>query len=278
MPRVAADTSGRPGEAAWLRRYDAGAYPPFVVTVDLAVLTIRDGMLCALLVKRGGHPYRGWWALPGGHVQHGQESVDEAAARELHEETGIDSSAAGLYLEQLRTYAEPRRDPRIAAGLHVTSVAYVALTADLPDPVGGSDAAMARWWPVVDLDLAAQRTAWESTQSYEGAAPALAFDHALMLDDAVHRARAKLEYTTLASTFVTEPFTLSELRRVYQAVWGSAPDLANFRRKVLSVPGFLVVEDDAPRVRNEAAGRPPVLYRRGPAVAMVPPMAQAGRR
>jgi 8-oxo-dGTP diphosphatase len=271
---AAAAAGGRRGEAAWLRGYDPGEYPPFTVAVDLAVLTIRDGMLCALLVKRGEHPYRGWWALPGGHVRHGQESVDEAAARELCEETGIETASAGLHLEQLRTYALPHRDPRMAAGLHVTSVAYVALTADLPELNGGTDAVMARWWPIADLDLAAQCSCWESGSSYAGDATSLAFDHSVILVDALLRARAKLEYTTLAATFLAEPFTLTELRRVYEAVWGSAPDLANFRRKVLSVPDFLLPVDGHRRPSGDMGGRPSGLYRRGPARQMVPPMTQ----
>jgi len=274
---VTAAAGGRRGEAAWLRAYDPGEYPPFTVAVDLAVLTIRDGRLCVLLVKRGEHPYRGWWALPGGHVRHGQESVDEAAARELCEETGIETASAGLHLEQLRTYASPHRDPRIAAGLHVTSVAYVVLTADLPGPKAGTDAVMAQWWPIADLDLAAQRSGWECGSSYAGQAPSLAFDHSVILGDAVQRARAKLEYTTLAATFLAEPFTLTELLQVYEAVWGSAPDLANFRRKVLSVPDFLVPVNGDRRPSGDTGGRPSALYRRGMAQQLVPPMTQPRR-
>jgi 8-oxo-dGTP diphosphatase len=277
MIAISEASGGRRGEATWLRRYDPGAFPRFAVTVDLAVLTIRSGLLCALLVERGEHPYRGWWALPGGHVQHGSESVEEAAVRELGEETGIQVSAAGLHLEQLRTYADPRRDPRIAVGLHVASVAYVALTADLPEPEGGSDAVRARWWPVNDLDLVAQRERWFARKPFDGAAVPLAFDHAVILDDAVQRATAKLEYTTLAATFMSEPFTLAELRRVYEAVWGAAPDLANFRRKVLSVPDFLIPVDGIRRASSEA-GRPPAFYRRGGAYDMNPPMMRPNRR
>jgi 8-oxo-dGTP diphosphatase len=121
----------------------------------------------------------------------------------------------------------------------------------------------ARAWPVEDLGL----------EDGGPDAPLLAFDHGLILADAVQRVRSKLEYTTLAANFVEEPFTLADLRRVYAAVWGAAPDLGNFRRKVLGTEGFVV---EAQRSRESAAGpaggRPPLLYRRGDAVILHPPM------
>ncbi|MHA3700623.1 NUDIX hydrolase [Jatrophihabitans sp. YIM 134969] len=248
--------TARRGEAAWLRGYDPSEFPPFAVTVDLAVFTIREGELSALLVKRGSHPYRGWWALPGGHVQQGRESTDAAARRELLEETGVD---ADFHLEQLATYSDPDRDPRIAAGLQVVSVAYVALAPDLPVPEAGTDAADARWWPVAGLDTDE---------------PRLAFDHTRILRDAVERVRAKLEYTTLALAFVDEPFSLSEVRRVYLAVWGHAPDPANFRRKVLATPGFVTPVQRSESAPTRSGGRPPELYRSGGATAVSPPLSR----
>lgn len=264
-------SSGRRGEQAWLRGYDANGFPPFALTVDLAIFTIREGLLCALLIQRGEHPYRGWWALPGGHVRQGYESADQAAARELAEETGIDPTTTGAHLEQLATYTEPRRDPRIRAGLHVASVGYFALAPNLQDPAPGSDAAQARWWPVEDLDLAEQRECWLSDAPFEGDEPALAFDHAVILADALERVRAKMEYSTLATQFVTEPFSLADLRRVYVAVWGQSPDLANFRRKVLQTPGF-VVPAKGDGTKPKGAGRPPTLYLRGSATHVNPPI------
>ncbi|ASW57769.1 hypothetical protein CIK06_16480 [Plantactinospora sp. KBS50] len=251
--------------------YDPRAFPPFALTVDLNIFTIRGGVLTVLLIRRGDHPYRGFWALPGGHVTHGRESADRAAVRELGEETGLDWATVGGHLEQVGTYTDPRRDPRIRAGLHVASVAYVALAPRLPEPTAASDAAQARYWPVEDLDLAAQRAAWEAGEPYAGDVPVLAYDHALILSDALERVRAKLEYSTLAGQFVTEPFTLADLRRVYQAVWGYAPDLANFRRKMLNVPGFLIPTDEHRPAASERGGAPPLLYRRGAARWIVPP-------
>jgi len=226
-------------------------HPPFAVTVDLAVFTIRDGALAVLLVERGADPYVGSWALPGGFVEP-QEDAETAAWRELHEETGV--AKFDGHLEQLRTYSAPDRDPR----MRVVSVAHVAFAPDLPEPSAGSDAAGARWWAVDDVLGAAD-------------GPTLAFDHEEILTDARERVRAKLEYTTLALEFVAEPFTLPELRRVYTAVWGLAPDLGNFRRKVLGTDGFVVPTDS----HDSAGGRPALLYRRGSATVIQPPMLRA---
>src|SRR5215469_2892350 len=242
-------------EAEYLRSYDPSGFPPFAVTVDLAVFTIRSGVLAVLLVQRSEHPYQGSWALPGGFVR-ADESAGDAARRELAEETGAGTFDG--HLEQLRTYSEPGRDPR----MRVVSVAHVALAPDLPDPRAGGDAAAARWWPVEDLDA-------ESVP--------LAFDHATILADALDRVRSKLEYTTLAASFVAEPFTIADLRRVYAAVWGEAPDLAKFRRKVLGTPGFVVEATRSPLpAAGAAGGRPPLLYHCGDAIILRPPMLRTG--
>ena len=244
-------------------------HPSFAVAVDLAIFTIRDGVLVVLLVERGEDPYAGRWALPGGFVEP-DEDAEAAAWRELREETGVARFAG--HLEQLRTYSAPDRDPR----QRVVSVAHVAFAPDLPEPSAGSDAAGARWWPALDLlegPADGDGDGHGDGDGDEGAdgRPALAFDHAQILTDALERARAKLEYTTLALEFVREPFTLPELRRVYAAVWGTPPDLGNFRRKVLGTEGFVVpTEGHGPPA--ETGGRKALLYRRGPATVIQPPM------
>ena len=220
------------------------------VAVDVVLFTIlRGDSLQVLLIRRAAPPHRGRWALPGGFVLP-KEGLEDAAHRELAEEAGISLEIS--HLEQLRTYGDPRRDPRG----RVVSVAYVALTPahTLAPPAAGSDATLARFFPLDDL-------------------PALAFDHREIVADGLERVRAKLEYSTLATAFVEEPFTLPELRHVYELVWGSAPDLANFRRKVLAVPGFVEPVDGPPE--RSGPGRPAARYRRGPATTMHPAFLRA---
>lgn len=242
---AAAAPEGRgASEAAFLTAYDPSAHPPLAVTVDLALLTIRAGRLAVVLVRRGGHPHRGRWALPGGFV-HPDEDLDQAAGRELREETGLD--VAPWHVEQLRTYGSPGRDPR----MRVVSVAYLVFMPGGTEPTAGSDAAAARFWAVDDV--------W----SDDG--PELAFDHLDILGDAVERIRAKLEYTTLAASFLDEPFTLGELRRAYEAVWGASLHHPNFARKVLAVDDFVRPDSDVAKGKQ-------VLYRRGGARLVMPPL------
>ncbi|MEV7374452.1 NUDIX domain-containing protein [Streptomyces sp. NPDC090301] len=273
--------------------YDPSAFPPFAVTVDLVVLTVRRHALCTLVVRRGEEPYRGRWALPGGFVRE-DEDLGGAAARELVEETGLcahDPAAPppvpsnGAHLEQLATYGAPDRDPR----MRVVSVAHLALAPDLPAPRAGGDANSARWAPVEELlgeDVlagAAEAGAalgeggaedsgdevGDGGDGKEGGPVALAFDHARILADGVERARSKIEYSSLATAFCPPEFTVGELRRVYEAVWGVALDPRNFHRKVTGTPGFLV---PAGGTTTRQGGRPAQLFRAGGATLLNPPM------
>jgi 8-oxo-dGTP diphosphatase len=228
------------------------AHAPFAVTVDLVVLTVRREAMCALVVRRGSPPYRGRWALPGGFVRV-DEDLDTAAKRELREETGL-ADVPG-HLEQLASYGSPQRDPR----MRVVSVAHLVLAPDPPDPRAGSDAAEACWSPVSGLLDDPQR---------------LAFDHHLILVDGIERARAKLEYTPLATAFCPTEFTVHELRRVYEIVWGVALDPRNFHRKVTGTPGFLAATG---YTTTRGGGRPAQLYRRGDVPLLNPPMLRPDR-
>ena len=219
----------------------------FAVTVDLVMLTIREGALCALLIRRAIPPYQGAAALPGGFVLP-DEDLDDAAERELVEETGL--RGAG-HLEQLGSYGTPGRDPRG----RVVTIAYLALVPDAPSPRAGSDAAAADWVPVTKL-------------------PDLAFDHGRILADGIERARAKLEYTPLAAAFCPPEFTIAELRHVYEAVWATKLDPRNFHRKVTSTDGFV---EAAGRSTAGERGRPAQLFTRGAATVLYPPLLRRGQ-
>ena len=193
-------------------------FVPLGVAADLVILTVRGGSLEVLLIRRGIAPHQGRWALPGGFVRP-EEDLEAAARRELSEETGLLSDR--IHLEQVATYGEPGRDPRG----RVISVAYLALVPDLPAPVAGTDAASASWVPVADVLEDPKR---------------LAFDHYRILTDAVERARAKLEYSSLATAFCADEFTISELRGIYEAVWGVSLDPRNFHRKATKTDGIVI--------------------------------------
>jgi 8-oxo-dGTP diphosphatase len=222
----------------------------FAVAVDLVVLTVRDAELCALLVRRDAPPFAGRWGLPGGFVLPHEDLLD-AATRRLIDETGV--ALDGHHLEQLASYAAPDRDPRG----RVLTVAHLAVVPRPPEPTVGADGGRTAWHPVAKLIDGAAADAM------------LAFDHGRILADGVERAQAKLEYTTLAAAFCPPEFTVTQLRRVYEAVWRRSLDPRNFQRKVTSTPGFLEPTDT--RVTG-VRGRPAQLYRRGPATALHPPM------
>lgn len=225
--------------------------PDVSVTVDLAIFTVRDDELQVLLITRGNEPYLGAPALPGGYVRAG-ETLDEAARRELSEETGVDGEQ--LHLEQVRAFGAPDRDPRG----RVITVAYLALGPNMPAPEAGTDARTAFWVPV------------ETALSWRAK---LAFDHAEILGEALEQARSKLEYTTVAAAFCADTFSVGDLRHVYETVWGVTLDPSNFRRKVTQARFFL--EPIGERRRAEM-GRPAALYRRGPARLLSPPLLRHG--
>jgi 8-oxo-dGTP diphosphatase len=212
--------------------------PRVAVSVDLVILTVRASQLSVLVWRRHAEPHRGRWALPGGFIRL-DEDLPAAAARVLGERAGLPD--APVHLEQLQTYGYPDRDPR----QRVVSVAYLGLAPDLPAP----DHPRMSWRPVARLTE-------------------MAFDHLRMLQDGVERARAKLEYTTLGAAFCRDTFTVAELRRVYEIVWGTPLDPRNFHRKVTGAERFLVDTGTA----SSSGGRPAQLYRRGDTDILHPPM------
>ncbi len=213
--------------------------PRVAVCVDLVILTVRASQLSALVWRRDAEPHRGCWALPGGFIRL-EEDLPATAARVLAERAGLPD--APVHLEQLQTYGYPDRDPR----QRVLSVAYLGLAPDLPAP----DQPKMSWQPIAGLTE-------------------LAFDHVRILQDGVERARAKLEYTSLGAAFCQDEFTVAELRRVYEIVWGTPLDPRNFHRKVTGAERFLV---DTGSATSSGGGRPAQLYRRGDAELLHPPM------
>ncbi len=219
--------------------YDPSQFPAFAVTVDVVILTMSEGLLSVVLVCRGEEPFEGSWAIPGG-FKRPSETLDEAATRELAEETGVD---AARLLTQFGAYGDPGRDPR----MNVVTVAYVAVVRDVGAIVAGTDAAAAELLPVSDV-LSGKID--------------LAFDHRRIVRDAIERVRVELELTGIATAFVGTTFTLAELRAVYEAVWGVQLDAANFRRSVVAEDGWVIPTGRRARP-GPAGGRPAELYRAG---------------
>lgn len=207
-------------------------YPRPSVTVDIILFTFKENALQVLLIRRKREPFAGKWALPGGFVNI-DEDLEDAALRELQEETGV----TDVYLEQLYTFGAIDRDPRT----RVITVAYFALlSADQATRYrldAQTDASDARWWSIYAL-------------------PELAFDHDRILPYALQRLRWKLEWTALGFLLLPEEFTLSELQRVYETVLRTPLDKRNFRRKILELG---ILEESGNIYKGEH--RPAKLYR-----------------
>jgi 8-oxo-dGTP diphosphatase len=244
------DESSEMTEEEFLQTYKARDYPKPSVTVDLVIFTVVDTVLKVLLIKRKGHPYKGQWALPGGFVDVGDvyedqgESIDEAAHRELAEETGLPEGSC--YLEQLYTFGDPNRDPR----MRVISVAYYALiSADkIPLVKAGDDASDAKWFTLDVLGFDRLLVSFP-----------LAFDHAAILAAAVERIRGKIDYAPIAFELVPPTFTVPELRAVHEAIKGRAYDPSNFRRRFQRMLTDGVIEEA--EGKRHTGRRPAKVYR-----------------
>ncbi|MCY9670111.1 NUDIX hydrolase [Paenibacillus alginolyticus] len=283
-------------EIEFLQKYDASMYERPSVTVDMLIFTVVDEekesyrklpekSLKLLMVKRGVHPYIGQWALPGGFVTK-DESLDEAALRELKTETNIDN----VYMEQLYTWGDVNRDPRT----RVISCSYMALVDSSSLKVmAGDDADDARWFSVRYSVLEEKKTIMENDfvfekvikitllndkdtletvikviEKYAGkvvmvdreviVSNGIAFDHAQMIQYAVERLRNKIEYTDIAFNLMPELFTLSELQQVYEVTLGKELLSAAFRRKIAN----MVMETN--QFTKDAGHRPAKLFRFNP--------------
>lgn len=233
-----------PTEAAFLRNYRPSDFPRPSVTVDIAAFSVIDAELRVLLVRRGEHPFKGAWALPGGFVRVGDghrdrgEDLDHAAARELEEETAL--KPAAVYLDQLGAFGRAERDPR----MRVITVAYFALIR--PDLVplvrAGGDAAAAEW---VRVDALTPTD--------------LAFDHHEIIRQAVERIAERVDSTSIARSLVPATFTIPELRHVHALLGGRPLDPGNFRRKFERLLEDRIIER-APGKRLTAS-KPAAVYR-----------------
>ncbi len=219
--------------------YSPFDFPPFAVTVDISVMTLVNDSLRMLLIQRGIEPFKGYWALPGGFVKE-TENLDVAAERELKEETGVSAP-----LEQLHTYGNPTRDPR----MRVVTVAYWSIVSDLPKPRGGTDASNAELVPIEEI---------------ESGRISLAFDHEVIITEAIEKLRSSLETRTLATRFCASEFTIKDLRNVYEIIWGKRLDPGNFQRKAQQNEGFLLSTGRKTKPQ-EKGGRPAELWKAGTA-------------
>ncbi len=203
-------------------------YPGPSVTVDIIVFTLENNELKVLLVKRKIEPFKDKWAIPGGFVRI-DESLDEAALRELQEETGV----KGVYLEQLYTFGNPKRDPRG----RVITVSYIALINSANIKLEAkTDASEAAWFSLKKL-------------------PTLAFDHKEILTYALKRLKWKFEYTTVAFSMLSKNFTIGEIQKMYEIVFDKKFDKRNFAKKLLSLN---ILKEE--RIKREVSYRPPMLY------------------
>jgi 8-oxo-dGTP diphosphatase len=212
----------------------AGYESPIGLTADPVVFTLLGGQLAVLLIRRLEQPQRGMFALPGGFVG-ANESPEQTAERKLREKTGLPP----VHLEQLRTYAHPRRDPRG----WLPSIAYMALVPAETLPLESPPEREASWYPVGNL-------------------PQLALDHGRIVEDGLWRLRARVTdkawFVRIACALLPQKFTLRQAQRLYGALSGESVDFANFRRDVLATD----LLEETGELYSHGPGRPGMLFRR----------------
>ncbi len=197
-------------------------YAHMAVTTDCVIFTYEDRQLKVLLVRRGGEPFKGYWAFPGGFLQL-NETARNGALRELREETGLKTTAIG----ELGVFSDPGRDPRE----RVITIAYYALVKP-SEVIGGDDADEAAWFPADAL-------------------PELAFDHRKIFDAAMERLRRDIHFEPIGFDLLDENFTIPDLQRLYEAILGVRFDRRNFQRKILS-SGILEEAEPVDAAEKEA--------------------------
>jgi len=198
------------------------------VTVDITIFTVQNNELKVLLVKRGVEPFKDKWAIPGGFVKM-DESLEDAAKRELKEETGVGE----VYLEQLYSFGDPKRDSRG----RVITIAYMALiNSEKIKLKAATDASEVQWFSIKKI-------------------PTLAFDHKKILDYSLKRLKWKFEYTTVAFSLLPREFTLGEIQKIYEIVFNQQFDKRNFSKKILSLN---ILKEEA--IKRDVSHRPPQLY------------------
>lgn len=222
-------------EQEFLQNYSVHDYDVPLTSVDLVIFTLQSQRLMVLLVERGEHPYKGCWALPGGFIDLKRDKdLDATATRKLREKTGVDIS----YLEQLQGFGSADRDPR---GWSVTFAYFALIDAQGVTLSHGGGSSAASWVPVDALSGRLD----------------LAFDHANIVDAALQRLRAKVEYTSLPVHLLAPEFTLSDLQQVYETILGRTVDKSAFRKRIKD-GDFL---EEIPGKLRHASNRPAQLYR-----------------
>ena len=198
------------------------------VTADIVIFTIKDNELKVLLVKRKIAPYKDTWAIPGGFVRI-DESLEDAAKRELEEETGVKN----VYLEQLYSFGEPKRDPRG----RVITISYMALiNSDDVKLKATTDVSDAQWFSIKKI-------------------PQLAFDHNQILDYSLKRLKWKFEYTTVAFSLLPKKFAISQIQKIYEIVFNKKIDKRNFAKKIISLN---ILKEEG--INKNVSHRPPMHY------------------
>ncbi|MBV1921425.1 MAG: NUDIX hydrolase [Pseudomonadales bacterium] len=224
-------------EKQFLQNYNIHDFEVPLITVDMAIFTVKEGKLQVLVVKRAQHPAKGKWALPGGFVDMKlDKTLSDTAYRKLKEKTGVDTP----YLEQVESFGGVKRDPR---GWSVT-VAYLALISC--DEI------------VLSKDESSEDVTWVPIEDMGGKVK-LAFDHDAVLNACHGRLKGKVQYTSLPVNLLPEDFTLTELQKTFEIILGNLVEKKSFRRRILDAD---ILEETGGM--KTGSNRPAKLYRAKP--------------